>query len=196
MQREVLRKTYPGLPKEVRVVVAPVEADIPDQNLKTLYNRWILNRSAKNGLVSRKIIETAEFVPLLRNIMLLEIERPTPFEFDYIYRIYGAEIAERYGHDMTGKRTSDFPSPVAKLFLDLYEMSIDCRAPLYSEHAPPLNVDVVMWERLILPLGEDAVDWILAVNLPKGSRKKNEEAEAANSGGKASSDDQDVFYLD
>jgi hypothetical protein len=194
MKREVLRKSYPGLPKEVKVVVAPVEADIPDERLGALLNRWVMNRSKTNGLVSRSIIETAEFLPLLRNVMLLEIERPTPFEFDYVYRIYGAEIAERYGQDMTGKRTSDLPSPVAKLFLDLYEMSIDCRAPLYSEHAPPLNVDVILWERLVLPLGEEQVDWILTVNLPKGSRKKaeaEEQAEAAKPGG-----DQDVFYLD
>lgn len=196
MRREVLRKNYPGLPAEVKVVVAPKEADIPDSRLKALYNRWMLSRSAKNGLVGRSIIETAEFAPLLRNIMLLEIERPTPFEFDYVYRIYGAEIAERYGQDMTGKRTSDFPSPVAKLFFDLYEMSIDCRAPLYSEHAPPLNIDVVSWERLILPLGDDAVDWILAVNLPKGSRKKAEENAKAAAAASAPTGDTDVFYID
>lgn len=196
MRREVLRKTYPGLPKEVKVVVAPIESDIPDERLKALFDRWYLNRSATNGLVSRDIIEAPEFMPLLRNVMLLEIERPTPFEFDYVYRIYGAEIAERYGKDMTGKRTSEFPSPVAKLFLDLYEMAIDCGTPLYSEHAPPLNVDVVLWERLILPLGEDAVDWILAVNLPKGSRKKAEAEEQAKSEAKAKPDEQDVFYLD
>lgn len=196
MQREVLRKSYPGLPKEVKVVVAPIEADIPDSRLQALYNRWTASRSAENGLVSRKIIETPEFVPLLRNVMLLEIERPTPFEFDYIYRIYGAEIAERYGQDMTGRRTSDFPSPVAKLFLDLYEMSIECRAPLYSEHAPPLNVDVVLWERLILPLGDDAVDWILAVNLPKGSRKKAQQEMNGKTSAEAPVDDPDIVYLD
>jgi hypothetical protein len=73
-------------------------------------------------------------------------------------------------------------------------MAIDCRAPVYSEHAPPLNVDVVLWERLILPLGDEAVDWILTVNLPKGSRKKAEqesEAKAVKPSG-----EQDVFYLD
>ena len=149
MKREVQRKHYPGLPREVKIAVAPVEADIPDERLCALYNRWIKNRSNTNGLVSRSTIETAEFVPLLGNVMLREVERPTPFEYDYIYRIYGAEIAEYWGQDMTGERTNDFPSPVAKLVLSLYEISIDCRAPLYREHAPPLNVDVVLWERLV-----------------------------------------------
>lgn len=195
MRREVLSKSYPGLPRDVRIVVAPTEQDIPDPRLQALFHRWEINhRVAENGLVSKDIIEEAEFLPLLRNVMLLEIERPTPFEFDYMYRIYGAEIAERYGQDMTGKRTSDFPSPVAKLFLDLYEMAIDCRAPLYSEHAPPLNVDVELWERLILPLGDHAVDWILTVNLPKGSRKKKK-SDGEETGGKPSGE-QDVFYLD
>ena len=195
MRREVLSKSYPGLPRDVKVVVAPNEADIPDPRLKALFDRWKTNQLVtKHGLVSKDIVEEAEFLPLLRNVMLLEIERPTPFEFDYVYRIYGVEIAERYSQDMTGKRTSNFPSPVAKLFLDLYEIAIDCRAPLYSEHAPPLNVDVVLWERLILPLGDEAVDWILTVNLPKGSRKKAEqesEAKAVKPSG-----EQDVFYLD
>jgi hypothetical protein len=95
---------------------------------------------------------------------------------------------------MTGRRTSDFPTPVARLFLDLYEMAIDCRAPIYSEHAPPLNVDVVLWERLILPLGEDTVDWMLTVNIPKGRRTKLPK-DAAVSGGKPD-DKKDAHYLD
>jgi hypothetical protein len=194
MQRAVLTKTYPGLPRDVRLIVAPDEQDIPDDRLKALYRRWTLDRSKDNGLVSKDIIEAAEFFPLLRNVMLLEIERPTPFAFDYVYRIYGSDIAERYGQDMTGRRTSDFPSPVAKLFLDLYEMAIDARAPLYSEHSPPLNVDVELWQRLILPLGEDAVDWILTVNIPKGSRKQA--SENAGPGAGETPGDKDVFLLD
>jgi hypothetical protein len=174
MQRAVLTKTYPGLPRDVRLIVAPDEQDIPDDRLKALYRRWTLDRSKDNGLVSKDIIEAAKFFPLLRNVMLLEIER--------------------YGQDMTGRRTSDFPSPVAKLFLDLYEMAIDARAPLYSEHSPPLNVDVELWQRLILPLGEDAVDWILTVNIPKGSRKQA--SENAGPGAGETPGDKDVFLLD
>ena len=78
MRREVLSKSYPGLPKDVKVVVAPQEADIPDPRLKALFNRWKTNQLVtKHGLVSKDIIEEAEFLPLLRNVMLLEIERPT-----------------------------------------------------------------------------------------------------------------------
>jgi hypothetical protein len=113
MKREVFRKNYPGLPKEVNIVVAPNEGDVPDPRLRALLKRWVQDRSPSTGMVSKDVIEAGEFLPLLRNVMLLEIERPTPFEFDYIYRIYGAEIAHRYGQDMTGKRTSEFPSPVA-----------------------------------------------------------------------------------
>lgn len=57
MQREVLRKSYPGLPKEVHVVVAPNEDDIADIRLRALYNRWNADRSPTSGLVSREIIE-------------------------------------------------------------------------------------------------------------------------------------------
>lgn len=194
MKREVQCKYYTDLPREVKIVVAPVEADIPDERLRVLFNRWIENRSDTNGLVSCSIIETAEFVPLLRNVMLLGTERPTPFEYDYVNRIYGAEIAEYYGQDMTGKRINDFPSPVAKLVLDLYEISIDCQSPLYGKHAPPLNVDVFLWERLVLPLGDDQVDWILTVNLPKGSRKRAEAEEQAKA--ETPPDYQDVVYFD
>ncbi|MDA0342507.1 MAG: hypothetical protein O3B74_13020, partial [Proteobacteria bacterium] len=168
--REILRRRYPGLPEEVKIVLAPNQADISDERLKALLRGWAPYRSKKTGLADRSIIETAEFAPLLRNVMLLEIERPTPFEFDFVYRIYGDDMEARYGQDMTGKRTSEFPSTVAKMFMDFYELSIDSRAPIYTEHAPPLNVDVMLWERLILPLGEKDVEWIVTVNLPKGSR--------------------------
>lgn len=78
---------------------------------------------------------------------------------------------------MTGKRTSEFPGPVSKLFLDLYEIAIGKRTAIYSEHEPPLNVDVKLWQRLILPLGVNDVEWILAVNLSAGRRSNEDEAD-------------------
>ena len=80
---------------------------------------------------------------------------------------------------------------MAKTVMDFYELSIDSRAPVYTEYALPMNVDVMLWERLILPLGEKDVEWIVTGNLPNGSRTSPE----------ASSDhdpsaDAGIIYLD
>jgi hypothetical protein len=35
-----------------------------------------------------------------------------------------------------------------------------------------MNVNVKKWERLIFPLGEAEIKWLLVVNIPKGKRRE------------------------
>ena len=54
------------------------------------------------------------------------------------------------------------------------------RTAIYSDHEPPLNVDVKLWQRLILPLGATDVEWILVINLSAGPRSCGDEADIEN----------------
>ena len=176
--RHIVEKNYPGLPNDVRYVVQPTLGDIPDPKLRNLHGRWLFGITDASGLVSKSIIETEEFYTLLRNAMLLEIERSRPFQFDYVFRIHGAEISALYGRDMTGKRISDLQGPEYGLFLDLFDIALTRKSLIYAEHTPPPDVDVETWQSLILPLGEDKVEWILVVSLPSGPRLGDVEQQA------------------
>lgn len=169
MARNLVYKSYPGLPSPATIIYDPHFNDVPDPRLRHLYERWQEVGAAESGPA---IVDAAETQPLLRNVMLLQIIREGFLELDYLYRIYGPDIAARYGTDMTGRRTSEFPGGVSKMFLELYERAVDSAIAIYSEHAPPPTVNVKMWERLILPLGKDPVKWLLVVNLPKGKRRE------------------------
>ena len=168
--RQTIETNYPGLPDDVRYVVQPDLSDIPEAKLRKLNGRWLFGMADESGLVSKNIIETQEFYDVLRNAMLLEIERSRPFQFDYIFRIYGAEITALYGEDMTGKRISEFHGPEYGLFLDLFDIALTRKSLIFSEHTPPHDVNAQTWRSLVLPLGEEKVEWILVVSLPSGQR--------------------------
>lgn len=170
--RQVVVKTYPGLPKDVSYVIHPHDGDMPDPGMTALFRRWMFGQATEKGLVSKNIVETKEFHALLRNVMLLEIDRSRPFQYDYIFRIYGSDLAAIHGRDMTGERTSMFPGPEYGLFLDLFDIALTRKSLIYGEHSPPLDVDVENWQSLILPLGKDKVEWILVVSLPSGPRSR------------------------
>ncbi len=167
------------LPKPALIVVDPAPTDVEHAGLQAIIRSWSGRRADGGGFVSKDIIGSDAILPLLKSVMLLEIDRSDPAAPDYVYRIYGQEIAQRYGKDMTGKRTSDFPGGVSAFFMDCYGMAETEAAPIYTEHAPPKPVNVRKWSRLILPLGERRLEWMLVVNVPGAQRRKGLETQAA-----------------
>ena len=170
MARRVEQRLYPGLPVPAHILFEPLVMDIDDKRLRRLFRLWRKSRNPASGVAGYDMIESEEITPLLRNAILLEIEFVDFLKKDYVYRLYGPDIAQHYGVDMTGMRVSDFPSAVSTFFSDLYDQIAEHKIPIYSQHAPPENVNVTMWERLMLPLGDDGLKWILVINLPKGKR--------------------------
>lgn len=77
---------------------------------------------------------------------------------DFRYRLYGSTIAAVSEFDMTGQSLSAMPvSPYIKAFaLAAYRASLARQAPLFTEHSPPAAVSHTVWQRLILPLVDEA----------------------------------------
>lgn len=172
MAREVHSKRFPGLPGPASVIYEPVADDIDDIRLRALYQRWLDDAALGKPRAGEEILAYPEVVPLIRNLMLLEILRVDAFTFDYRYRVYGADIAASYGRDMTGRLASEFPEGIYKFFSELYETAIIRKMVILSLHAPPMTVNVKKWERLIFPLGDPEVRWLLVANIPKGKRRE------------------------
>ncbi len=172
MARQVHKKRSSAMPAPAHVIYEPVAGDIHDGDLRALFQRWEAEIAAGHAVPGQEILGYPEIAPLTRNLMLLEIIPLAAGGHDYRYRIYGAEIAKAYGQDMTGRLTSEFPSGVASFFAELYETAIDRKIVIHSLHTPPLSVNVTKWERLIFPLGDPEVKWLLVVNIAKGRRRE------------------------
>ena len=88
---------------------------------------------------------------------------------DFSYRLYGSSIALHYGHDMTGRRASEFPDRIGAFFRAVYRASMIRRSTVYTAHEPPRQVFVKLWRRLVLPLAGANGDVIrfLVCNIPE-----------------------------
>lgn len=153
------------------IILDPDEADMRESRLVTLLRYW--RSLPRNGdLPHFRELDPIDITATLGIVMLLEV---LDEEEDYRYLIYGEEIAERFGRNMVGKRTSDIPTQpsVTTLFLSCYRVVMESRLPILTEHSAPLQVSATTWRRLVLPLaGSDgSVERILVGNLPGAWRK-------------------------
>ena len=154
------------------IIPNPSEDVLKESRLVTLFRHWHAMDRVDGQIPHQDRLDPIDIASALSIVMLLEVEEGGE---DYRYLIYGEEIAERFGHHMVGKRTSEIPIPpsVSVLFLGTYRAVIRTRVPFLTEHAPPPEVSVTTWRRLILPLCDDtgAVSRLLVGNLPGNWRK-------------------------
>src|SRR3546814_15766909 len=89
--------------------------------------------------------------PALGHIMLLDV---LDGGADYRYRVYGSEIAQRAGFDMTGKCTSELPtgSLASLFFIAVYQAVLLRPDPVYTWPQLPVDLPVNPWPRLLPPL--------------------------------------------
>lgn len=153
------------------IVFDPDEADMRESRLVTLLRYWHDMPRIK-GLPDHSALDPIDITSTLGIVMLLEV---LPEGDDFRYLIYGEEIAERFGRNMVGKRTSDIPTQasVTTLFLACYRVAIDTRRPILTEHSAPPKVSATTWRRLVLPLAgpTGAVERFLVGNIPGVWRK-------------------------
>ena len=145
------------------VIWTPGTADVRNPLLKQF--QAIVKGYKIDGRVPAKSVRLEDFGGLTEWLMLLE---PVDGGADFRYLAYGSSIAESFGTDMTGRLTSEFGGHIATFFLGLYRAVLQQKACAYSEHEPPRNVFVRVWQRLIVPLFDDAgeVARILVLNVP------------------------------
>jgi hypothetical protein len=98
----------------------------------------------------QKQLRPEELGPALGNLILLDV---IDDGWDYRYRLHGSLIADRFGVDLTGLLTSQYPFETwAEFFLIKYRAILATGRPLYSSHWAPSQIAATHWERLTLPL--------------------------------------------
>lgn len=132
---------------------------------RSVYGFW-LDAKGVADLPPAEMIDPISFAGALGCVLLLEPERDG---LDFRYRIYGSRIAQMFGHDMTGRRLSEFPDSAARNTLLQYNQVMQLRRGIYSEHdAPPEVSLVVRWCRLALPFVDRTgrISRLMVANVP------------------------------
>lgn len=146
------------------VIWAPTDADLRSPLLRK-FSAVVAGYRNSDGQVPASSLRLEDFGGLTEWLMLVDVMDGGS---DYQYTFYGPSIAEYYGQDMTGRRTSEFQGHIASFFAGLYAAVRSRREPVYSEHEPPAQVFVRVWQRLIVPLvdPQGQVVRILVLNVP------------------------------
>lgn len=71
---------------------------------------------------------------------------------DFLYMHVGAKVREVLGNDPTGQLLSSVGDQVSVDLHDAYTAAVRHRAPIYVRFTPPRTENVLLWERIILPL--------------------------------------------
>jgi hypothetical protein len=141
-----------GTPPSLTIGVDP--AGLTNDLLGKLYSYWQSLRC--QGRPSYRELDPLDLKFALGNIMLAE---PIAEGADFRYRIGATVATTSLGVELTGRKVSECFAPVSRTFyLASYREVHERVCTLYSFHVPPRPVPLESWERLMLPLFDDAGD--------------------------------------
>ena len=137
------------------VIWSPTPEQIGAAQLRFLLTHWDALRGTR-AMPSRGEISPLELRPALGFVSL--IDAVGEGRFDFCYRLYGTEAAQRVGFDMTGRSLWTFPTePWLLVYHAAVYRAVMLRGlPLFTRHKPAMRQRVLESQRLALPLADEA----------------------------------------
>jgi hypothetical protein len=122
--------------------------------LCALHRFWLdKKRRAGGRLPRRSEIRPEDLKPWLGWVNLLEV---VDGGRDFVFRLYGSNVAREFGRDLTGRGVGDLPPEHVPIVTAPFARVIRERVPCASRHHILFEDGrSFVWERLILPLAED-----------------------------------------
>ncbi|MDB5364133.1 MAG: hypothetical protein JWM77_60 [Rhodospirillales bacterium] len=139
---------------EVDLVRSGISELPEDRWFAPLLRLWHEKRGAAR-LPHRRDCRAEEFVRWTANLAILD---PLP-DGDFLYRLFGSELARRFKADRTGKRFREAGTGEEALITTLREAAAS-RAPTLIEITPPVELSPVRWRILALPFASGDADEI------------------------------------
>jgi hypothetical protein len=158
---------------EIAAVWAPEPVVLQHPVLQRFHAAWQkMPGVAEGGIGYVRDFDVFAFSGAVGFMLSVDVERGGA---DFRYRVYGSRIAERTGHDLTGRRLSepDIP-PGEHLFSGaLYRAVLRRRHPLFVCHREMEKPDAPVWLCFLVPLmdGADDVVRLLGAAVPKDHRE-------------------------
>jgi hypothetical protein len=124
---------------------------------------YCLSVKPKGDFADRQDFDVFKLRPWLGYIMILEYLAD---QDDFRYRMFGTQIAEQSGFDMTGRLVSDLPSPGSGFYAKLYRESMNGRKLVYSQHTRIHARYDCDWHRILCPVQAGGQIQIVTGNFP------------------------------
>jgi diguanylate cyclase (GGDEF)-like protein len=70
---------------------------------------------------------------------------------DYRYVIYGKNVAQAAGFDMTNRRLNEFDGAAVNLFREITDLCLSRTRPVYAQYRALYAIEVIFWERICVP---------------------------------------------
>lgn len=139
-----------------------VDCRLEAPKLKQLLAYWQSRRPAADRLPGRADIDPVDIPSLLPHIFLIDVRREPRA---YRYRLFGTELVDAYGRDVTGKALDELFSDIfRKAVTVVFNHVVDHRAPLRTFGSLAWReTERVPFEGIQMPLAADGatVDMIL-----------------------------------
>jgi hypothetical protein len=126
---------------------------------------WWTARCGARPMPSRADFEVSELKPWLGNIHLIDVEEGGA---EFRYRVYGSNIAQYFGRDLTGLTTAVARSATRDIVRSEYMTVVRERRPMLVQRERSIAGRDTPVERLILPLSADGagVDKLMVGSYP------------------------------
>lgn len=116
--------------------------------LRALEAYW-QSHAADGRLPGHEMIDPLSLRPWLGRLLLVDVVDGS----DFVYRLYGTDVAETFGQDMTGRSPQGFPPHHVEIIVAPYRSVAATRAPRYTAHIMSIQErKFAAWERVILPV--------------------------------------------
>jgi hypothetical protein len=119
--------------------------------LRSLLAHW--RSHARDGkLPCHRVVDPLALRPWLGHLLLVDIVGAGD---DFVYRVYGSDVAETFGQDMTGRSPRGFPPHHVDIIVEPYRAVAASKAPRYTAHILSIQQrKFAAWERVILPIAD------------------------------------------
>lgn len=115
----------------------------------------------KGAFADRSHFSFESMRPWLGHLLVLD---HAPERDDFRYRLYGSELADRAGFDMTGKWVSDFQSSMGALFRSQYRQAVTEKCLIVSRNMYLHSRAPCDWERVICPVTKNGREQVVVLN--------------------------------
>jgi hypothetical protein len=131
-----------------------------DRRLDSLYRYWSYRRDGRRHC-RRADIDPVELRDLLGWMAVVEVSRVPELKFRY--RVFGTQLANRVGFDLTGHDCADCPlDHLRGRQIAVFQQLVERDEPMLGHFQVTLDTQVLEVEALMLPLGDnDQVDHLL-----------------------------------
>lgn len=116
--------------------------------LRALAEYW--HTKAGSRLPDHDAIDPFAMRPWLGHLLLVDVIGGGR---EFVYRVYGSDVADTFGRDMTGRTPREFPVHHVEIIVGPYREVVIGRVPRYTVHILAIrDRKFAAWERVILPI--------------------------------------------